>query len=347
MSVGTALEEQGHDVTISEGFTDGFDYYGVGPTTPEYPYAKAVLSMTNARVIIGGPHASEKCLLDGFDAVVIGDGEFVAEKAFMGGKVFYGKELPLDKYPIIDRGLVSGYRYQINGIDATSILTARGCPYRCAFCSKTNSGVRFRSAKNVIKEIRQLQYKAIMFYDDIFIMNKPRLKKICKCLKELGIIWRCFVRADLVSEDVIKLIADHGCVEVGMGIESGSDTILKIINKGETTADIKKAIKIIKSFGIRVKGFFIVGLPGESRETLAETRAFLRDVQLDDFDFTIFRPYPGSPIYNNKEKYDIEWDDSDKSKMFYKGKPNQYPSIVRTSKLSSDEIVAARDSMYA
>jgi radical SAM superfamily enzyme YgiQ (UPF0313 family) len=124
-------------------------------------------------------------------------------------------------------------------------------------------------------------------------------------------------------------------------VESGSDTILRGINKAETTDQMRAAIALCKDRGLYVKAFFIVGLPGESAETLAETDQFLREVQLDDIDCKIFQPYPGSPIYDHKERYDIDWDVTPLEYSFYKGRPGEYYGNIRTSKLTSQDIVDA------
>lgn len=336
MAIGTALKNRGHDVVIRDDIPNGFDYYGIGPTTPEYPYALEVRKLIEEKFIIGGPHATldpEGCVKDGFDLVVIGG---------------------LDEYPIIDRTLVDikSYKYFINGELATTVMTSFGCPYKCAFCCKTYPDVKMRNAEDVIKEIMYLHndfgYKGIMFFDDIFILNKERTEKICNCLKELGITWRCFVRGDLVVKhgiEFVKMMADSGCVEVGMGIESGSDRILTTINKGESIDTIKTAIGMLQNEGIKVKGFFIIGLPSESFETIKETQEFLKDVHLDDKDITIFQPYIGSEIWKNKGAYDIQWNDLDYKKMFYKGRHGEYQSLVWTSHLSSDDIVEARNEL--
>ena len=134
------------------------------------------------------------------------------------------------------------------------------------------------------------------------------------------------------------MMADCGCTHVGMGVESGSEKILKNVNKGESVKTIKHALNILKDAGIRTKGFFIVGLPGETHDTLAETKRFLDKMQLFDVDIKIFQPYPGSPIYDNKEKYDINWDDIPLQDMFYKGRPGEYHGTVRTSTLTTEEI---------
>jgi len=225
------------------------------------------------------------------------------------------------------------------------MMTSQGCPYKCAFCAKNYKTVRLRNLGKVFEEIAQIHltfgYNAIAFPEDIFILYKTRVEKICNCLKEFGIIWRCLVRADLIVKygmDFLKIMADSGCIEVGMGIESGSDEILETINKGETVDIIKTAIKMLKDSGIKVKGFFIVGLPGESQKTLDETRKFLEEISLEDVDIKIFQPYPGSPIWDNKEYYDIQWNDIDYHKMFYKGRPGEYYGNIRTKSLTTEQI---------
>jgi anaerobic magnesium-protoporphyrin IX monomethyl ester cyclase len=355
LAVGTGLKRRGHTVCIYDGplseIPQGYDMYGVGPTTPEYLYALEVLRDVNAPVMIGGPHASinpEACLDDGFKLVVVGDGEAL-DISRRG--IVHIKEQPLDLYPVSDRNLldIKSYRYFIDGRLATTVVTARGCPYQCAFCSKNYSTVRLKSAEDVIKEVHYLYcefgYRAIMFFDDTFIIDSKRTLQIGEYLSRLGIIWRCFVRADLIvryGREFANRLKGLGCVEVGMGIESGSDTILQNIHKGENVDTIKKAIEILHEAGIRVKGFFIIGLPGESPETIEETRRFVQEVKLEGKDFTIYQPYDGSPITKNKPGYDINWDSMPKH---FKGKKFEYESVVYTSKLSQDDIVQARNNL--
>ena len=137
-------------------------------------------------------------------------------------------------------------------------------------------------------------------------------------------------------------------MEVGIGVESGSDRVLKIANKAESSATILQAIHMLKAEGIRVKGFFILGLPGETQESLEETRRFLEEAKLDNVDIKIFQPYPGTPIWNNRSQYDIQWlDATDLSTTFFKGRPGEYAGTVRTSALSTDDIYAAWIEMEA
>jgi radical SAM superfamily enzyme YgiQ (UPF0313 family) len=368
MAVGTGLKQKGHDVFIHDRGDDiplDFDYYGLGPTTPEYGYALSIREKikkhTDAKIVIGGPYATlnpEECLKDGFDCVVAGDGEIVSEDAFKSGKnIIVGPEKPLDEYPIIDRALINPqeYKYYLNDRLSTTVVSGRGCPYKCAFCCKNHSSVRLRSAGKVIEEIKYLNrefgYNAIMFPEDIFIRDKLRAEAVFKYMGKAGIISRCLVRADVVvrhGKDFTALMANSGCIEVGMGVESGSDTILKNVNKGESVSTIKKAVRMIKRAGIRIKGFFIVGLPGESLTTLAETKKFLDEMCFDDVDIKIFQPYPGSPIWDNRQEYDIQWHNGvDYKNMFYKGRPKEYYGNVCTSSLTSEQIVSEWINMEA
>lgn len=362
MAVGTALKEKGHEVRIYDGLLQdlpmNYEGYGVGPTIPEYPYALQVKTMVknynpSAKVVIGGSFATlkpEQSRADGFDCVVSGDGEMVAEKAFTDGvSMLVAEECPLDEYPIIDRTLVDikNYKYYLDGRLATSMITSQGCPFRCGFCSKNYKTVRFRSPEKVVDEIENLHfslgYNAIVFVDDIFVLDKKRAEYIFVFLKEWKIKWRCLIRADIAvrhGERFVDMMADSGCVEVGMGIESGSDRILSNINKGETVETIKEGIRLLKEKGIRVKGFFILGLPGETHESMNETDSFMNEMCLDDVDVRIYQPYPESPIWNNRDAYDIQWSDLDLNKMFYKGRPKEYYGNIRTSALTNAELVS-------
>lgn len=138
---------------------------------------------------------------------------------------------------------------------------------------------------------------------------------------------------------------EAGCVEVGCGVESGSQRILDSIHKGTTVEQNTEARKVCRDLDIRFKAFTILGLPGENDESVNQTREWLRKNEPDDFDVTIFMPYPGSPIWENPENYDIQFDKDAIKKgfydeTFYKGPPK---SLVRTSMLSAEDIVRLRD----
>lgn len=364
LAVGTELKMRGeHEVIIYDGPLDnipvGCEGYGFGPTAPEYPCAlTAMRSLRNripeTRMVLGGPHATlnaSACRDDGWDCVVIGDGDVIAHKAFTGNDdVLVSEDRPLDEYLIPDRTMINlnDYRYHLDGRPATTLVTSKGCPFTCAFCCKNHGRVRFRSAKKVVEEIDLLHYQfgyaALLFPEDIFILDRRRAEVVADHLKTLDVIWRCLVRADVLvryGSGFVGMMRDCGCVAVGMGIESGSQTILENVRKGESLETIKKAIYLLKSEGIRVKGFFVIGLPGESLDTLMETEQFIRDMPLDDFDCNIYSPYPGSPIYDHREQYDIDWTDVALDRSFYKGRPGEYCGDVHTSLATTEQIVSA------
>lgn len=361
LAVGTALRAQGHEVRITNE-PESSTCFGLGPTTPEYANALSILHQIKSRdaftrVMIGGPHAianPEECLADGFDVVAVGDGEKITAETFQAsGVVDLGRGV-LDEYPVSERSLldIHAYQYTIGGWSATTIVTSRGCPYRCGFCANTERTVRFYGVDRIEREIIYLRnawgYRALMIFDDVFILHAERARQICAVLKRHGIAWRCFVRGDLVvrhGHELIQTMVDSGCVEVAIGIESGSDRILRIIHKGEDTNTIRQAILMLRQAGIRVKGLFIVGLPGEDHASLQETRQFVEDVPLEDADFTVFQPYRGSPIWNNRQDYDLSWIDLATAKRFYKGRYGEYKTGVSTSCLTRQDILAARDNL--
>lgn len=363
MAVGAGLKRQGHDVVVYDGELEelplDYDYYGFGPTSPEYPSAVDCLhrikeSNPQARVVVGGPHVTllhGQSRDDGWDCIVVGDGENASSEAFFGQEpIIHAESLPLDTYPIPDRTLVDirSYRFRLHDRQATTVMGSRGCPFSCGFCCKNHNKVRLSSAGRLIEELRMLNeqfgYDAIAFPEDIFILNKRRTLDVCQYLKRTGIIWRCLVRADLIlryGEAFVDTMVDSGCVGVGIGVESGSNTILRNINKQETAEQMREAVKLLKSRGMFTKGFFIIGLPGENEETLKETDALLREAQFDDIDCKIFQPYPSSPIGDHPERYDIHWEAVPLEYTFYKGVPGEYYGNISTSALSNERIVEA------
>lgn len=332
------------------------DYYCITSTTPQYEYAEKIAAVIKSinkdrKIIIGGVHVSSggDYSKDLFDIAVIGDGEPILPKILkpdFGAGYVFGEVDDIDTIPFPKREAVSkDYKYYIDGRLSTHMITSRGCPYSCAFCCQWNKTrkIRLHSAEYVIDEIdevKKLGYKGIMFFDDIFIINKTRLFKITKHLKKNGIIYRCFVRADIATEEIIKNLAVTGCKEIGFGSESGSQKILDIIDKKTTVEQNRNLIRLCKKHGIRVKTFFIIGLPGETSATLKETEEFIEETKPDDIDFTILSVFKGSDIAKNPDKYDIKFDEYG---AFYKGTPGKYECHVSTFSLSSKRILEARN----
>jgi len=344
------------------------DIVGFYSNTPQFPSVieekkklAKINKNKNAVYVIGGPHVSGRPsdAESDFDYIIMGEGEkaffdlvkAVSERNKPEKKVIryeYIKDINLIPFP--DRSLVDmkSYRYLIDGELAATLITSRGCPFACAFCANNAWGktLRFREPQNVIKELKILieryNYKAFMFFDDTMTVHRKRMETLCGMIKELDIIYRCFIRGDTVNKSILEKMKDSGCVEVGIGMESGSQRILNIVNKCETVEQNLNAVRWCKEAGIRVKGFFVVGFPGEDRQSIQETIDFIEETKVDDLDVTIFTPYPGSKIYEERERYDINFEGTYKD-FWYKGKPGSYKSLVSTSALSEKEIADVRD----
>jgi len=228
-----------------------------------------------------------------------------------------------------------------------NILTKRGnCPFQCGFCAKQEgkkSPLRYHSVENVLNEIKFLKNNfgvgSIAIYDDDVLLDKKRDVEIFKGLFELGMPYRCMTRASLATKEDLKLLKETGCGEIAIGVESADSAILKVINKGITIEQNTEFVKNCKELGLRVKAYLIIGLPGESRETIEKTKKWLREVQPDNFDISVFTPYPGSAIYENKEKYEIDWDEKKLKEIWYSGEAQYGNCAVRTPYLSSEEIL--------
>ena len=335
---------------------------GISATTPQYPYALDILKRLKKDghiVAIGGAHSSglpTVCLEDGFDYVIAGEGErAIFELLKLPSQRIIRSEYieDVDSIPFPDRDAVDihNYKYTIDGLSASTAMSSRGCPYNCAFCGNSVWGrrTRLRSPDSIFREAEQLKkrygFGAVMFFDDIFTLKKDRVLKICEKLKELKMNLRVFTRSDTFDAEIAAALYEAGCKEVGIGAESGSQRILDISMKGTTVEQNTKAVYICREHRMRVKVFMVIGLPGETKETVEQSRSWLERMRPDDFDLTIFVPLPTSEIYNNPDSYGCHFH-LDYSKAWFKGIDGKYESLVSTSALSSEEIIKYRDTIY-
>ena len=199
------------------------------------------------------------------------------------------------------------------------IFTTRGCPYNCAYCGSNNiwrQKVRFRSPKNVIKEIKGLQKKglrAIQFDDDIFGANKQYIHDLCNALIKYcpRLKWSCLFHVKLVDEQTISLMKKAGCYSIKIGIESGNNGILKKMRRTYTIEEAFSACKIIKKYSIELETYFMIGFPQETEDTLNDTVEAMKKINADVIIFSILTPYPGTEVFEFcKEKglIDDEYD---------------------------------------
>lgn len=208
--------------------------------------------------------------------------------------------------------------HTVKRLPATLIMTSRGCPGKCTFCDRSVFGnhLRANSAEYVMEMIRELYYKhgirEFQVRDDNFLAFRPRLRELCKYLKEekLDLVWSLAGRPDMINLEVLALLAEAGCWQIWYGVESGSQRILDFIKKGTKVEKIKEAIRWTKEAGISTGGFFMIGLPMETPEDIEKTILFSQELDLDEAHFAFFTPYPGCELHevaNQYGRFDDDW----------------------------------------
>jgi anaerobic magnesium-protoporphyrin IX monomethyl ester cyclase len=237
------------------------------------------------------------------------------------------------KLPLADREGFQHDKYQefwleLENIKATSIMLTRGCPYNCDFCSKPVFGDYFRKRDipDIIAEIKyiiSLGYNYLWISDDCFTLDLKFLEKFCDALIERGdqlnIKWNCLSRADFKNDQIIKKMRNAGCDKVYLGLESGNDEILQIMNKRTSIEDGKLCVKLFKDVGIKTAGFFIVGYPGETMHTIEDTFNFALELDLDEVSFNVPYPLPGSDLFERVSGVDgmNDWTMENEIKFLY------------------------------
>ena len=213
---------------------------------------------------------------------------------------------PLEIY--LKNCAVFGYPH----IKAMNIVTSRGCPWDCCFCSKNFSGVRLRSIDNVIDEIKELKrryaIRGIAFNDELVLINKQRAYELCQKIEPLQIKWSCQGRVNNVDFDLLKRMKKAGCLSVGYGVESGSQTILDGMNKKTTVAQAHTALRDTVKTGMKPIVQMMYGYPGETRETLQETIDFFKNAVflgpeiINSLRLSATVPLPGAELYERAVK---------------------------------------------
>lgn len=235
--------------------------------------------------------------------------------------------LPLPAYHLFPMDIYTKTKFYIHDpttkifkrrltLKTIGILTGRGCPYNCNFCSKSFEGLRLKSVDCIINEIKYLQkeygVEGIHFIDELFVINKKRAYELAQRLGPLNIKWDAQGRVNTVDYDLLYEMKKAGCVAIGFGIESGSNKILKNMNKCITVEQSAQAMEDAKKAGLHIKVQLILGYPGESEQTVAETVNFFKKVEHPARRFSLILPLPGSALYDeavnkglieNEEKY--------------------------------------------
>jgi len=272
----------------------------------------------NGKIIVGGPHTSVALdtIPEYVDYVVQGEGEKAILEIINGeanGRVVRKERikdldlLPFEPWDIFNK---LPYDYSCPWMDIKPVFTmntSRGCPFGCSFCSVDSiwgKGYSYFSADRIISEIEYLiknfGAKGIYFREDHFTLNLKRTEEFCEKLikKNINIHWACETRVDtLYNEELIRLISAAGCRAVYLGVESGSQKILDMLNKKITVEQIETAINLCKKYNIRTYCSLITGVPGETYEDYLLTIRLMEKLKPYKYEFNVFVGIPDSPLY--------------------------------------------------
>ena len=299
-------------------------------------------------IIMGGTHASnqpeEILKSDAVDLVVRGEGEqvlasvverldtnrewkFLDGISFKNGKTFVHNKRPdliknLDLLPFPARNLFNQERfldigYQRFGDRGAWILSSRGCPYDCCYCASSeiwDHKWRARSPENIIEEINQVICRfgasRINFADDTFTVSRQRIEMFCQLMidRRIDIDWGCNVRVDTVDQFLLELMKSAGCKDIWIGVESGSPRVLRSIGREIAIDSVKRVFKWARDAGLKRRGYFMLGIPGETIEDIRMTENLAEELEPDSMAFTFFTPYPGCKAFQTEKKKGFRFD---------------------------------------
>lgn len=271
-------------------FLGAFDYVAVGEAEITLPELVSSISKSSGDVSKIHGLAYKR------------NGEIIRTKS--RGRISDLDSLPFPARSLFDNAGYKAYWDRNYGYSTTSMITTRGCPFSCGFCSKPVFGsvLGERSAANVVAEIEEiagLGYDRIWMADDCFTYNEKRTAEICRGILDKGIKidWECLSRVDSVTAEVLDLMKEAGCVRLFFGLESGDDEILKKMRKSATFAEGRAAVELARRHGLNTGGFFILGYPGETNRTLLKTVNESSRMPLDYLSYTVPYPLPGTDLY--------------------------------------------------
>lgn len=309
------------------------DIYFYSVYTIEWPsvvYARDIIRQTypNAIHIAGGPHINilKEKAADGFDAIVIGEGEETIIQVVKDVRdkrlkpIYHGIAVSnldaysfaardfLPKSAIVDREVLDAPNRELLG---TTVLFSRGCPFRCTFCANMQYGpVKFRSPTLIEQEIEYLKahygVQALALKDDNGIpVNRHVAAPFLEAIGRTGVKWRGQSRANGISEEVVKLAAASGCTDIALGIESVSEMALKASNKKLNLTEAKNYIGLLNRYGIASRLHFIIGLPGEEDDIAQQIIRFVDESEPRSVLLSLLCPIPGSRMFENPEEFGI------------------------------------------
>lgn len=210
----------------------------------------------------------------------------------------------LDAIPFPARDLLLN-KGSYNSEDMGLLMTSRGCPYNCSYCATSiwKRKIRYRSIDNIVEEIKLVidayGTRQFTFKDDSFTVNHKRVFEFCDRLIEEGldINWDCNTRVDIVDEELLKRMKAAGCNGIKVGIETGSERVLKLINKKTTLSQAREAAGLFRKVGIHWTGYFMMGLPSETKEETYQTLEFMKELKPDFASLSVYEPFPGTDLF--------------------------------------------------
>ncbi len=346
------------------------DAVGTGSVTMNFYEAEQILRDAkgcNSEIItiMGGPHVSFTAentlrLYPEIDLIVVGEAEetireltpLLPEKDKWrdvkgivyrqdGKIVFTGKRNfieDLDKIALPARHLLPVSRYRALGFPV-SMITGRGCPHACIFClgrKMVGAKIRRRKIKNVLDEMEEitlLGFDRINIADDLFAVDNKRVMQLCAGIRARGLklSWSAFARVDTVDQEMLDDMASSGCDSVSFGVETGNQEMLERIKKGITLEQVRRAVQMCRQAGMIAHASFIVGLPGETRETLAQTAQFARSLDIV-YGYHFLAPFPGTTVRGKIHRYDLQILTDDWAKY------DANEAIVRTAALTPQDL---------
>ena len=299
--------------------------------------AKSILP--DLQAVFGGPHVSalKKKVLDDFEEVdfaVVGEGEHTLTELIKNGSkgddaikgivyrnsdgqtkfTGYREGIDLDTLPFPAYEKLNGYprNYRLPIFNypkspSTSCISSRGCPYKCSYCDRSvfRSSYRYNSAEYLYEHLRYLKrrfgLKHINFYDDHFTLNRKRVEDFTQLMieKPLGMTFNCAVRAEHIDRELLQQMKAAGCWMISLGIETGDENLLAQHRQNTNLGLLAEKIHLIKNTGIRTKGLLMMGLPGETADSIKKSMQYVFSLPLDDLNLSKFTPFPGSPLYEN------------------------------------------------
>jgi radical SAM superfamily enzyme YgiQ (UPF0313 family) len=344
--IGAFLEREGHEVKIINMATTDVektahkwkpDFIGYTATTPSINSAYRSsdrLRFWGFKTIIGGIHASifPEEAIQHCDWVVVGDGEYAMLDILNGVergilRPEYMKDishLPFPARHLVDSDYfhkVIGFRWPFGQKKKWATLTtARGCPYRCAFCQNSKRPIppRYNSVDRAIEEIEFIKEEYgisnIFILDDDFFLPKPRFRELAERMRPLNINWMACARASTLTDELGYIAKESGCKFVSIGFESNSQKCLDSVNKGTTPEDNQRAADICKKYGINVLANIMIGIPGETPEDIEQTIDFVKRNKFFSTGLCIATPMPGTKLWDYSKGHglipeNVNWDD--------------------------------------